>query len=493
MNNYFDFIMYLAFQATILYDNRRSISIEELKNYVVALTKEHMKFHKHYSLYNNEEFETKLKSFYINIINMTDEEEINLLKEITNNSDLFTYENGVVKLTDKITYNEFQKLKFNLDYYKDKNDSTICGELINAQFCLKCLNALKLKSACKYINSIISDEKLIEIMYQNLNMENIEEKIEDKKKIQNFRMSLLANIDDNISTYYYRTIINGNSDPEVNNEELSLISNDLINKMEDSSTGYVYMILNNKFQKAIFGEGTLVYEKLNDMVEMISCYKDPGDILSLEDLDEDELGKDCYYYEEHEYEYEDIEDEDEYENGADEIDSLEYEDEFDDNKIMNRLEYYNYQKNIDNAFYLNYINHINLYETLVEVDSSLEKTKTRLLYLLDDNESKLYKYENLKNVINNISMDKFDYNKDFDNFYVLSKYFLIDILEKYLEDDMTLRKLLFISTYYDLTHNEEIIKIINQYNTDIAIKVSRIILEHNYDEVDDDINKEKMI
>ncbi len=482
MGNYFDFIIYLAFQATILYDNRRIISIEELKKYLVALTKEHMRFHERYSLYKDEEFEIKLKKFYIKSINMTYEEEISLLKDIASSSDLFTYENGIIKLTDKITYNEFQKLKFNLDYYNDKNDSIICGELINAQFCLECLNALELNRAFKYINSVISDEKVIEVMYQNLDMKNIEEEIEDKRKIQNFRMSLLANVDDNISTYYYRTIINGNSDPEVSDEELNLISSDLTNKTEDLSIEYLNMVFNNRFQRAIFGDGTLAYDKLNDIVEMISCYKDPGDILTLEDLDEDELEKDCYYYEEHEYE-----------DDTSDIDFLEYEDDALDDKIFNRLEYYNYQKNINKTFYLNYINHINLYETLVRVNFSLEKSKNRLLYLLDDSENKLYKYNNFRNVINNIPIDEFDYDEDFDEFYIASKYFLIDILEEYVDDDKTLKKILFISTYYDLTFDEEIIEIINQYNNEIATKLSKIILEHNYDEFDTDINKEKML
>ena len=61
----------------------------------------------------------------------------------------------------------------------------------------------------------------------------------------------------------------------------------------------------------------------------------------------------------------------------------------------------------------------------------------------------------------------------------MSRLFLIDILEKWIDDEYTLRKLLFIQTYHDLTKDIRIKKIIEKYQkTDIGIKVKTFVLEH---------------
>ena len=71
--------------------------------------------------------------------------------------------------------------------------------------------------------------------------------------------------------------------------------------------------------------------------------------------------------------------------------------------------------------------------------------------------------------------------KDFYDYYVISRLFLVDILEGFIDDDKTLRKMIFVSTYYDLTKDKRIEKIINKYkNTEIGEKIYDTIFSHNY-------------
>ena len=71
------------------------------------------------------------------------------------------------------------------------------------------------------------------------------------------------------------------------------------------------------------------------------------------------------------------------------------------------------------------------------------------------------------------------------------KILLIDILEKWIDDEYTLRKLLFIQTYYDLTTDIRIKRIIDKYQkTDIGSKVKEFILEHKKFE---DISSNKLV
>ncbi len=81
-------------------------------------------------------------------------------------------------------------------------------------------------------------------------------------------------------------------------------------------------------------------------------------------------------------------------------------------------------------------------------------------------------------------MNEINYREDFTDFYALSRLFLVDILESWIDDEMYLKKMLLVSTYYDLTKDNRIKKIINKYKkTELGYKVSEIILESNYNQL----------
>lgn len=49
MKDYFDFIVCLAFRATLIYENKRSLAIEQLHNYRMKLCEEHIEYHSQFN------------------------------------------------------------------------------------------------------------------------------------------------------------------------------------------------------------------------------------------------------------------------------------------------------------------------------------------------------------------------------------------------------------------------------------------------------------
>ena len=113
-------------------------------------------------------------------------------------------------------------------------------------------------------------------------------------------------------------------------------------------------------------------------------------------------------------------------------------------------------------------------------DESLKKAKYRLLYLLDAYGENLYVESNLDQAqakVKHPSLSK----ADLQDFYTISRTFLEDILNGYANDENLLRKLIFVSTYYDLSKSHIIDKIIHKYqNTEIGRQVKECLRHHNF-------------
>lgn len=63
MKNYFDFIMYLAFRTILIYENKRSLTVEQLHDYRKKLCEKHIEYHSQFSEYDDKEFEENLRFF----------------------------------------------------------------------------------------------------------------------------------------------------------------------------------------------------------------------------------------------------------------------------------------------------------------------------------------------------------------------------------------------------------------------------------------------
>ena len=114
------------------------------------------------------------------------------------------------------------------------------------------------------------------------------------------------------------------------------------------------------------------------------------------------------------------------------------------------------------------------------------KSRTRLLYLFDRFEYQLYDRDGLQRLKDNIFIsdicdNESEYKEYFYEFYIMSMLFLLDILcqNNY---EFLLKKILFVSTYYEITKDSRIEEVIDKYRyTDMGIKLYQIIINHDKD------------
>ena len=183
MKNYFDFIMYLAFETLLIYENKRSLTVEQLHNYRAKLVESHIKYYSQFTVFDDEQFEENLHFFHDSNTDMTNEEEGQcFLDFINDNDDLFSYKNGVISLKEGISHKKLQQAKFDLESYSDRDDKIICGTLISRHDCIECLNVLGAQKVQNFVHRIIDDEKQVENAYQTNSGLELQQNIE---KVQN--------------------------------------------------------------------------------------------------------------------------------------------------------------------------------------------------------------------------------------------------------------------------------------------------------------------
>ena len=474
MKNYFDFIMYLAFRTILIYENKRSLTFKQLHDFRKKLCEKNIEYNSQFSEFDDEDLEKKLRFFHSSNINMTiAEEQENFINFVNDNKEYFYYKDGVITLKDDVTYNGLVEANFELESYTDQNDKIICGELIGIFDCVECLDILGVSKVKNFVSKLIEDEKKIESAYLTYSGVELEQNIKKLIVLEYYKLMLICNLNDDKMRCYHRTIVDfGCTDTTVHRDDLCLLSDYLMENDEyyDMYYGSIDLCLNDMYQRAIFGNGTLVYDRLSAIFDSIWSYYDPDEELEVELVDSE---ANILTMEERRANLELFEDEFE----DDEPETEEYS----DDSEMNRVELYLYRKKVEMTFYLNYIKHINKFMEIHGKNEDLENSKNRLLYLLDSYGDNLYKTENFEQALNNISMSEIDYKRDFDDFYMLSRLFLVDILEGWINDEFSLKKLLFVFSYYDLTKDKRIKKIINKYQkTELGGKVADIILKQNY-------------
>jgi len=478
MKNYFDFIIYLAFRTILTYENKRSLTLEQLHKYRKKLCEKHIEYHSQFTEYDDEQFEENLRFFHSSNMNMTlAEEEQNFIEFINNNDEYFFYKDGLISLRGNITDKDLEDANFELDSYSTRDDKLICGGLIGYHDCIECLDILGVRKITEFVYRIIEDEKKIERAYQTYTGIELGQNIKKILTYVNYRLALIGNLKDDKMRCYHRAIGSWRMvDLNTKGKDIWLLSDYLMknDKFYNLSPISIDSIINNEYQRAIFDNGTLVYDRLHDTMDAIWSYREPDARMEIEPVDPDAT---CLLMEER------MEELDSFDDEFEDIEEQNF-DTYDEEDGMNQVELYLHRKKINMLFYLNYINHIDKYLEAFGSDEVLENSKCRLLYLLDGYGDNLFIEENFKNALNNVSMDKINYKEDFDDFYTLSRLFLVDILEGWIDDEMTLRKMLFVSTYYDLTKDRRIKRIIKKYKkTEVGEMISRIVLESNYNDL----------
>lgn len=474
MKNYFDFIMFLALETVLIYENKRSITLEQLHKYRIRLCEKNRDYHSQFTEYSSEEFEQDINFFHSSNLNMSKEEEMECFRRfLDDNSIYFFYKNGSIYVRDGVTFSDIDDSKFDLSSYENPHDKIICGELIWNYDCVELLDILGLTKIKKFVQKIVEDEKKIESAYRILSGVELEEFIKALSDSIDYKLALIGNLSDDKSRCYHRVIKSlGEEDNSHDNQEIQLFSEQTINQLDsygiDSSI--IESILNSAHQRAIFKNNSLACTRLDKTMDAIWYYRNPDAKMEYELIDPEAA------YQQMEEDNQDLDDEnDDYDE--------EYEDEeFDEN--INQIDSYLKRKTINMAFYLNYIANIRKYQQTVGLDNSLEDSKRRLIYLLDVYGESLYKEENFQQALSSINMREINASKDLDDFYLLSTAFLVEALEEEKSDDLIAQKMLFASTYYALTKDKRIEEILRRNGTaSNSDNVSDIILNSNYEKI----------
>lgn len=471
MKDYFDYIIYLAFQSLLEYEDKREITIEQLHNYRVEICRYHQKAHERYTEYDDKDFEAKLKYFHKRNRDMSaEEEQKKFTLFIQNNSAFFTYENGVIRLKQDISHQVLEDAKFELDCYDHMHDKLICGELLAFFDSVGCLNILGAKRLKEEVTRLILAEKIVESAYQDYqNMESKEE-IKRLAAMINSKLYAIGNMSSDKMGCYSRLI--SHLDYEEPDDDFELLSDNLVENDEffKLKERWIDHLLSGKYIEALFGTETLAYIQLESYFSAMWMYKEPNNFPEVEPIDPEATTK---LMEEREEQINAFVDEfsDDEEDDSDEEEYEEYGD---------RIQDYLNQKRIDMFFYLTLINKINNCQSNFGSNETLEKAKRRLIYLLDAYGDNLYNEENYQQALATIKTSKVA-KTDLDDFYILSRLFLIDISSGWIDDNYTLRKLLFASVYYDLTKDRRIKRMLdNNKKTEMGAKVYNAIIKNDF-------------
>lgn len=443
-NNFYNYIILLAFDTANKYQGKESIEIKDLFNFRLEISKiVDDKYNKNYFLDDN--LKDKLNNFLKSQFDMKSNEELlYLLLFLRKYNDFFSSDGKSLYLNG--TLQDLQYLKDNI--FTNRDEKVICSFLDQIADSKNLIEILKADSIIKDIEKLHRIENVIEegyLDYENENSKNAI-RIGNLAILNNFKR--IVNLPEEDIRRYSKMIFEKSVD-EYMDGSFFLISSDIENKSRlFEENAHITDELGNIFQQAIFDDNSLTTEQLNNYFDNYWEIKMNTDEINYDDLD---LEYDNYYDE-------DI-DEDEYDE----------DDDFDYNKT-------------NLIFYISYIDRINYYLKNFNKDEVLLNSKKRLLYALNPRGYNLYEEKNYNKLSKEIKSSDINIDTDFNDFYVMSMLFLTDILNGWLEEkDTLLRKILFISTYYDITNDSRILNFIKKYiNEPIGLKVYNAIINHSY-------------
>jgi len=301
---------------------------------------------------------------------------------------------------------------------------------------------LKSLDFCKITNALtelLNLEKEIEKGYKELNLNDKKQMMKLKKKLF-LRTIFLCNLT-NSSSDFIKTIkfTSSNLCFDVADFEYDIFplsfdlweNEEFYNNDKDSMFDEVSDNLFWIYQYAIFGDDSLNAFKLWKVIDDV--YFSSDEVLDV--VAEDEALDD-------------------------EVTNMDEEIDFDD--FDNIPSFFIDSDERDYIFYLTYIDKLNKYFADYGINSELLKTKNRLLYVLDKPETGLFDEENFKLEYENALFNANDgidlTDLEDETRFMASEVFLVP------KDKNTIKKLLFISAYYELSEDETIKDIMSRHS-----------------------------
>ena len=475
-NSFYDFIVYNAFEALLAHSDKRCLSINELHLYRLNIVKEINEG----SFLVDSESAKVINNFLQSNYQMSFDKELDLLSEfIIDNDNLFEIKEDKIFIKENLTAEDLLELKFELDTYVN-NDNKFLFHDISEHF--DDLENLKILGADKINNEIyrlLDLQNKIEKAYKNPIIRDNQNIINSGNLLTAYKLRKLFKESHYNINSYYRFLNNLLEKVEV--EDLNLLNEEIVENDDFyQQNNYIDALLETEYMDAIFGDNSLAIYKLYNYLDILETYKRPEDDFFIEE-DEEELDElfDSF-----------LEEEDEYIDEFDDEDEEELEDEEDEEELEDEIEVLNDHIKLTYIFYLKYIESLDKYQIKYGFDKQLMDIKNRLIYLLDQFGYDLYKDQNLNNAINAVSGLDINYRNDLHDFYVISRLFIFDMLETNEINDLTLKKVLFISTYYNFTKDKRIKNILEEFReSNMGLKLYDSIINGNINKMSNEYVK----
>lgn len=437
--NLLDYILFFAIENNIKCNNNYCFDLTTLHNYrkeIVELIKNDLD-----KVLKNKPKEVKdrLNDFIKSNLSLTKEEELNQLKNIqSQKSDYFIIYKNKIYINNNMPYEDFVEKRYAIEDQVERDTISIVFKYACKFEAYKKLGTTNIMNDVK---KIIDIEKTIEETYNNpeIDTQNI---INIGKYYVGSKLFLLTKQPFHVFNEYYETLNEYARRDNYNSRitDIVLSEETRANDKLFLANAYIDDELSSIFQKSIFDEDRLCYCSLLNIYDYLweYMYKDEMD-----------------YIENDEY-LDELNNEDMLEEG--EYDSTEY-----DRKVINLW------------FYMNYINQIEEYQKMTN-SNELEPIKNRLLYALSSIDSYLLDNKHYKKIYDKYS--KINFSKDdYIEIPVMTKILLNDLLRGNV-DDLILKKVIFISNYYNLTRDKSILHIFNK-----AKKKNNIYFNSLYDAI----------
>lgn len=415
----FNYINLLAFITLLKYENKRGIKINTLQKYHQILLEEVIKDYnnKNAIYYNDVDNWKGTINFFIN-------EQNNLNNFLNEFSHLFYIAEDTIYLHEEIGFEELMQQEIMM-----RTEQCISNRFLSVSDNSRLFDLLNINQIKSVIEKYIKIEQEIEKTYSKLN-NNVDNVLKQKlTKLLFTRAIFLTNICQNADYIIdafrlesYR-IYELDSSYEYIKAPIDLELWKQSNYYNEDDIGDIDDRIYDIFQYAIFGKTSLVSRKTNEMLQNLYFYEDKNNNQS--ELLEDYFSEDLVFDDDNEY------------------------------YIVDNEE-------TDLAFYLTYLHKLDSYIKKYGESTDLINTRNRLLYALDMPKLCLFKQENFiqewkKTKEFELEAEDFDFVED-------EVKFMVDEVFMTETDENTIKKLLFISTYYELTKDKKIVKILNKHS-----------------------------
>ena len=452
---YFYNIIFLAFENLIKCENKYEVDIDTLSDYRKVITKRIKDNLDYWSKRKSGTVKNLLLDFIKINETMTKEKEKETLSLfLTKNHKLFGRKGNIIYLKKEVPYEDIAEVR-----YLTKNESI--RDLLNSIYkegtSFEAYESLKTLSIVNDVKKIIGVEKVIEETYIN----PLEE-TNTLKSVGNFyvrgKFLIIATKPLYVIDEYYKNIKEYSMS---DNLDICAVDKLLSEKVKNSeplyiNNPYIYDELSNIFQTAIFSDSELHYKSL------IYYFDNVWDYVYKDDM-EDEEELDSYL-------------------PAGEEDTYDFTQEERDSDKVNLF------------FYINYFLKLNYYNKQKK-STDIETTRKRLLYALNHFDSNLDNNTHLQEKYEELTEELSYYERDdYKDFYIMSILFLKDMFYGNI-DELSLKKAIFISCYYDLTEDHRIKKLIEnnkKINKKNYKNIYDAVMNRNYEALSiENINKIK--